>query len=102
MPDTGLAAGLSRAYLWIKTAVSVFALTGLKFVFPALVAFEMPVTIKELNTLTLIYDAYYDFGLIGVLLFGLILGAVCAALTQKSEKAVIRFCICFTRSLRYI
>ena len=47
----------------------------------------MPVTIKELNTLTLIYDAYYDFGLIGVLVCGLILGAVCAALTQKIRKS---------------
>ena len=102
MPDTGFAAGLVEHTFGLKQLFPVFALTGLKFVFPALVAFEMPVTIKELNTLTLIYDAYYDFGLIGVFLFGLILGAVCAALTQKSEKAVIRFCICFTRSLRYI
>ena len=84
----------------VEQLFPVFALTGLKFVFPALVAFEMPVTIKELNTLTLIYDAYYDFGLIGVLLFGLILGAVCAALTQKIRKS--RNPICFTRSLRYI
>ena len=38
--------------------------------FPALsqLLSVMPVTIKELNTLTLIYDAYYDFGLIGVFL----------------------------------
>ena len=71
----------------LKQLFPVFALTGLKFVFPALVAFELPVTIKELNTLTLIYDAYYDFGLIGVLLFGLILGAVCAALTKKTKQS---------------
>ena len=79
--------GLVEHTFGLKQLFPVFALTGLKFVFPALVAFEMPVTIKELNTLTLIYDAYYDFGLIGVLLFGLILGAVCAALTQKIRKS---------------
>lgn len=79
--------GLVAHTYGLKQLFPVFALTGLKFVFPTLVAFEMPVTIKELNTLTLIYDAYYDFGLIGVLLFGLILGAVCAALTQKIRKS---------------
>ena len=79
--------GLVEHTFGLKQLFPVFALTGLKFVFPALVAFEMPVTIKELNTLTLIYDAYYDFGLIGVFLFGLILGAVCAALTQKIRKS---------------
>ena len=73
--------------LGLKQLFPVFALTGLKFVFPALVAFELPVTITELNTLTLIYDAYYDFGLIGVLLFGLILGAICAALTKKIKQS---------------
>ena len=60
--------GLVEHTFGLKQLFPVFALTGLKFVFPALVAFEMPVTIKELNTLTLIYDAYYDFGLIGVFL----------------------------------
>ena len=79
--------GLVAHTFGLKQLFPVFALTGLKFVFPTLVAFEMPVTIKELNTLTLIYDAYYDFGLIGVLLFGLILGTVCAALTQKIRKS---------------
>ena len=79
--------GLVEHTFGLKQLFPVFALTGLKFVSPALVAFEMPVTIKELNTLTLIYDAYYDFGLIGVFLFGLILGAVCAALTQKIRKS---------------
>ena len=77
---------ITHAY-GLKQLFPVFALTGMKFVFPSLVAFEMPVTITELNTLTLIYDAYYDFGLIGVLLFGLILGVLCAALTQKIKRS---------------
>lgn len=70
----------------LKQLFPVFALTGLKFVFPSLVAFVAPTTIPELNTLTLIYDAYYDFGLIGVLLFGLILGSVCAAVAKKTKE----------------
>lgn len=71
----------------LKQLFPVFALTGLKFVFPSLVAFAAPTTIPELNTLTLIYDAYYDFGLIGVLLFGLILGSVCAAVAKKTKES---------------
>lgn len=70
----------------LKQLFPVFALTGMKFVFPSLVAFEIPTTIPELNTLTLIYDAYYDFGLIGVLLFGSLLGAVCAFLYAKTKE----------------
>ena len=66
--------GLVEHTFGLKQLFPVFALTGLKFVFPALVAFEMPVTIKELNTLTLIYDAYYDFGILGVMGFGALLG----------------------------
>lgn len=77
---------ITHAY-GLKQLFPVFALTGMKFVFPSLVAFEMPVTITELNTLTLIYDAYYDFGLIGVLLFGLMLGSFCAALTKKIKQS---------------
>ena len=92
--------GLVEHTFGLKQLFPVFALTGLKFVFPALVAFEMPVTIKELNTLTLIYDAYYDFGLIGVFLFGLMLSVQHSH--KKSEKTVIQFCICFTHSLHCI
>ena len=72
--------------LGLRQLFPVFALTGLKFVFPSLVSFAVPTTITELNTLTLIYDAYYDFGLTGVLLFGLILGGVCALLAVRTEK----------------
>lgn len=77
---------ITHAY-GLKQIFPVFALTGMKFIFPSLVAFEVPVTITELNTLTLIYDAYYDFGLIGVLLFGIILGTLCAVLTQKIKRS---------------
>ncbi len=82
-----LAQGTLAHSYGLKQLFPVFALTGMKFIFPSLVAFEMPVTITELNTLTLIYDAYYDFGLVGVLLFGFILGAVCAVLVRKVKQS---------------
>lgn len=60
----------------------VFALTGLKFLKPEWVVYPIYSTKPELTTLTLIYDAYYDFGFLGVVVFGIILGAVCALLVR--------------------
>ena len=42
------------------------SLTGLKFVMPNLVPATVYLTSTELTTLTMFYDAYYDFGVIGV------------------------------------
>lgn len=52
----------------------VFALTGLKFVFPQLTSYAVYLTKPELTTLTMFYDAYYDFGVPGVFLFAVLLG----------------------------
>ena len=52
----------------------VWALTGLKFVFPYLISFPLYVTKTELTTVTLFYDAYYDFGILGVGVFSCLLG----------------------------
>lgn len=71
----------------IRMAFPLFALTGLKFVSPFREWLIQPVylTKTELNTLTIIYDAYYDFGLIGVILFGLLLGWICSFLNKKMK-----------------
>ena len=77
----------SVSQLWgLKQLFPVFALTGLKFVFPELTVFYQPVTKDILNTLTIIYDAYYDFNLIGVIGFSLILGAVCAVISEATAR----------------
>lgn len=62
----------------------VFALTGLKFVLPSWMVSTSPdfITKTELTTVTILYDAYYDFGIIGVIGFGALLGLACASLTQ--------------------
>lgn len=69
----------------LRMAFPLFALTGLKFISPIREWLVLPVylTKTELNTLTIIYDAYYDFGLMGVLLFGILLGCACAFLDKK-------------------
>ena len=64
----------------------MWALTGLKFVFPYLISFPIYVDKEELTTLTMFYDAYYDFGVIGVLVFSCLLGAVCFFLVEQLKE----------------
>ena len=79
--------------LGLRMLFPLWALTGLKFLFPELVSFPLYVTKTELTTVTLFYDAYYDFGLAGVFVFGLLLGIVCRmvfdAVRRKKEAALI-------------
>lgn len=77
-----LADGRASYLFGLKELFPVFALSGLKFVFPGLTAYPTFFTIEELNTLTILYDAYYDFGLIGTALFGGCLGLVCSFLEK--------------------
>lgn len=70
----------------LRMLFPLWALTGLKFVFPHLVSFPIYVNKAELTTVSLFYDAYYDFGVIGVLLFSCILGAVAWYLVNKLRK----------------
>lgn len=74
------------AHTWgLRMLFPVFALTGLKFLKPELVAFPIFTTKTELTTVTLFYDAYYDFGAVGVFVFAAVLGLACAALCRKAE-----------------
>ncbi len=60
----------------LKGLFPLWALTGMKFLFPSLVNFPLYVTKTELTTVTLFYDAYYDFGIFGVMAFSALLGGV--------------------------
>lgn len=70
----------------LKMLFPLWALTGLKFLAPSLVDFQLYVTKKELTTLTLFYDAYYDFGVAGMVLFGALLGAACYYLVRARRR----------------
>lgn len=72
--------------LGLKGLFPLWALTGLKFAFPQLINFPIYVDKKELTTLTLFYDAYYDFGWAGVLIFSCMLGAVAYLLSVKLRE----------------
>lgn len=71
----------------LKQLFPVFALTGTKFIWPQLVNFPLYVVKEEINTLTIIYDAYYDFGIVGVMGFGVILGLASGWLSEKCSSA---------------
>lgn len=74
------------AHTWgLRMLFPVWALTGLKFAFPHLVSFPIYVNKAELTTVTLFYDAFYDFGIIGVVVFAGILGAVCFMLVEQMK-----------------
>ena len=70
----------------VRMLYPVWALTGLKFLFPSLVSSPLFLTKEELTTLTLFYDAYYDFGTAGVVLFSAVLGAVSFALESGMRE----------------
>ncbi len=79
---------MTQHTMGLRMAFPLFALTGLKFISPFREWLIQPVylTKTELNTLTIIYDAYYDFGLAGVILLGVVLGWTCAFLTKKMKE----------------
>lgn len=68
------------------------SLTGLKFVIPNLVPATVYLTSTELTTFTMFYDAYYDFGVIGVFVIALLIGVVAKVIIdiiKKSDNPVV-------------
>lgn len=60
-------------------------LSGLKYFVDLPLSYPVYITKEELTTLTLLYDAYYDFGLYGILLFSLLLGGGTGILHAEME-----------------
>ena len=72
----------------IRQLFPFFALTGLKFL-PAvdqMLALEQYLTIPELTTVSFIYDAYGDFGLIGVGVMTFLVGGLNAFSNELLER----------------
>lgn len=82
-----MVAQLTEHTYGLKMLFPFFALTGLKFLYPQLVSFPIFLTKKELTTLTMFYDAYYDFGIVGVFIFAVIVGAVAKVLMSIVKKS---------------
>lgn len=59
-----------------STLVPLFTLTLAKKMFPFTIG-RLPLIIKpELSTVTLVYDVYYDFGIVGVIIMCMLIGYV--------------------------
>ena len=87
----------------LKMLFPLIALSGLKFLRPELTAFPLYVTKTELTTVTLIYDAWYDFGILGVVAFCALLGFVAARLEKKlREQHSPVFCMFYAQFSIYI
>ncbi len=70
----------------IRMMFPVWALTGMKFFFPYLISFPIYIDKEELTTLTMFYDAYYDFGAAGVAVFSCMLGAAAVWLDSRLKR----------------
>ena len=81
-----LVKGLVKHSWGMKMLAPFWTLTGLKFLVPTLTAFPYYVTKEELTTLTMFYDAYYDFGVIGVFVFSALLGAAAYLLMRMMRQ----------------
>ena len=76
----------SHLYDGVRMLYPFWALTGLKFLFPVQISRPPYIVKKELSTFTLFYDAYYDFGIIGLWIFAMVLGTVSAVLTKRVSE----------------
>ena len=71
----------------VRMLFPVLALTGLKFVFPELISLPLYITKTELTTLTMFYDAYYDFGILGIVLFAGVIGMMASWLSETQKRS---------------
>lgn len=82
-----MAEQLTRHTFGVRMLFPVFALTGLKFVFPGLTSSVVYLTKPELTTLTMFYDAYYDFGVPGVFLFAVVIGGAAGRMVSAVRES---------------
>ena len=79
----------------LRMLYPVLVFTGIKFTRPELVSFPLYVTKEELATFTIAYDAYYDFGLPGIVFLGAVLGYVMGLVEKKllrgEQRGSLRF-----------
>lgn len=69
----------------LRMLFPLWVFSGLKFSHPELVNLPIFVTKTELTTVTLFYDAYYDFGILGIIGFGLLCGLICSKFSRMAK-----------------
>lgn len=81
---------LARHTYGLRELFPIFALTGLKFIVPELTNYPDYVAKAELNTRTMFYDAYYDFGIAGVFLFAVLIGILIRRITVMMQQLTLK------------
>lgn len=82
-----LVAQISEFTHGLKMLFPAIALSGLKFIRPELATFPVYIIKTELTTLTMFYDAYYDFGIVGIIGFAFLLGIIANKLNMWVAKS---------------
>ncbi|MDT3844843.1 MAG: O-antigen polymerase [Bacillota bacterium] len=77
---------LTEHSMGAKSMMPLLTFTGIKFLKPELVEWPMYFVKEELTTTTILYDAYYDFGVFGVVLFSALLGGAARWIADRAEK----------------
>ena len=71
----------------LKMLYPFLTLTGLKFFDASLaVGFPLFTTKEELTTVTLLYDAWYDFGICGIIIFAIFLGLITGFILHEHKN----------------
>lgn len=68
----------------LRMFLPIWTLSFIKFFFPAHIVTQNYIIKEELTNTTLIYDVYGDFGIVGIIIFGFILGLI----FYKMEKSL--------------
>lgn len=69
-----------------RMAYPFLTLSGAKFFFNFPLAYPVFLTKEELSTLGILYDAYYDFGILGVMGFSSIMGLLSHGIKELAQK----------------
>lgn len=71
----------------LKMLYPFLTLTGLKFFDTSFaVGFPLFTTKEELTTVTLLYDAWYDFGICGIIIFSVIIGLITGFILHEHKN----------------
>ena len=69
-----------------RMAYPFLTLSGLKYFVDLPLSYPLYLTKEELSTLGILYDAYYDFGILGVGVFSAVLGSLAAILSSLMKR----------------
>lgn len=94
---------LPRHSFGLRMLFPLWALSGLKLIVPSLTALPLFVTKTELTTLTLFYDAWYDFGVLGVVSFSALLALLALWMEHRvRDSHHPLFCVFYAQIAVYL